>query len=432
MVYRKSESKPKEVYGIMGNKGHGKDTFANILVSSNKGASFTIIHFADALKDLVVNVFGITRYDVETQEGKEAKFAVPINIDLFLPAIKAKTGLSIKPQGLIAASPRELLQFVGSNYIRTVDQSYWVGKIKSILNTKKRIVIPDTRFTNEAAVITASGGKIIRITRVDIPKNTDLHISEQEGLSIDPDLELGIRTGDLSLMKRVANLIALGKWESAMRYDYRRVQNAIQLYQSGATLEKCVNAIGVKNNDSQAFRCILEYYGIPQRKPGAVSNPHRFENGEEQKQCNTCHEWKNISEFNTNNNTWDLLHCLCKKCASNYHKQKYKDYEKEVTFKSLFNQTKRGAEYRMLEFDLTETDIKELWEKQEGKCHYTNQPMTWSKNKPDKISIDRINSSAGYTKNNVVLCWSRVNLMKGQLDIEEFKKIIRLLNQNIN
>ncbi|MEE0616836.1 MAG: hypothetical protein UCP83_06055 [Intestinibacter bartlettii] len=38
------------------------------------------------------------------------------------------------------------------------------------------------------------------------------------------------------------------------------------------------------------------------------------------------------------------------------------------------------------------------------------------------VSIDRIDSSKGYTKNNIWLICSAVNFMKSNLNLEEFKQ----------
>ena len=70
----------------------------------------------------------------------------------------------------------------------------------------------------------------------------------------------------------------------------------------------------------------------------------------------------------------------------------------------------RNAKRRKREFDITLKFLKELWEKQDGKCPYTGWKLkqmkdTSHKNQlpktPDRASLDRIDSSKGYVKGNV-------------------------------
>lgn len=80
------------------------------------------------------------------------------------------------------------------------------------------------------------------------------------------------------------------------------------------------------------------------------------------------------------------------------------------------------------EYDLTEDYIKELLEKQEYKDFYTGiKPEDYH-----DYSIDRIDSSKGYVQGNVVITTNTINIMKGDLTIEEFKHQIELLHNNIN
>ena len=79
----------------------------------------------------------------------------------------------------------------------------------------------------------------------------------------------------------------------------------------------------------------------------------------------------------------------------------------------------RNAKRRKHEFDLTLEYLKELWEKQDGKCPYTDWPLkqmkdTSHKNQlpttPDRTSLDRIDSSKGYVKGNVqFICYMAQN-----------------------
>ena len=50
---------------------------------------------------------------------------------------------------------------------------------------------------------------------------------------IDPDLLLGIRTGDLRLVERAAKLVAMNRFDSACVFDYRRVEPALRNTQAG-------------------------------------------------------------------------------------------------------------------------------------------------------------------------------------------------------
>ena len=69
-----------------------------------------------------------------------------------------------------------------------------------------------------------------------------------------------------------------------------------------------------------------------------------------------------------------------------------------------------------------------LWQKQKGRCYYTNIPM--STNKKDVltlVSVDRKNSDLGYTLDNIVLCCYSVNSFKfsfSSVDIQYFIKLI--------
>jgi hypothetical protein len=62
-----------------------------------------------------------------------------------------------------------------------------------------------------------------------------------------------------------------------------------------------------------------------------------------------------------------------------------------------------------------------MYHEQEGKCAVTKIMMTNHKTSPLKLSCDRIDSSKGYTNDNIQLvCWF-VNRMKWNLSMDEFK-----------
>ena len=91
--------------------------------------------------------------------------------------------------------------------------------------------------------------------------------------------------------------------------------------------------------------------------------------------------------------------------------------------------------------DLTPEYLKELWEKQRGVCPYTSLNMELCENtqdyhikgKPNKASLDRIDSSKGYIKGNVEFVCLAVNYAKNGFTKEEMINFFNLVrNGGIN
>ena len=73
---------------------------------------------------------------------------------------------------------------------------------------------------------------------------------------------------------------------------------------------------------------------------------------------------------------------------------------------------------------MTKKDIFESYEKQKGKCAISGIEMTYITGAKKgyiahNASIDRIDSSMGYTKENVQLVCTIINFMKSNLSQEE-------------
>lgn len=89
--------------------------------------------------------------------------------------------------------------------------------------------------------------------------------------------------------------------------------------------------------------------------------------------------------------------------------------------------------HRKKEVTITLKDLLTQWEKQEGRCVYTNVRLLlvsrdsgW---KQSTASIDRIDSSKGYVKGNIQWVHKRINSMKNDLKEEEFIQWCRLVTQ---
>lgn len=141
-------------------------------------------------------------------------------------------------------------------------------------------------------------------------------------------------------------------------------------------------------------------------------------------QCSVCNQIKNASQFVKKKN--NSLFYVCKACQKDRNR-KYKDNQinqNSLLFllkKRLYDARNR-AERNNLFFNLDLEFMIDLWNKQNGKCALTGLQMTTDQHGRlnTNISIDRIDSSKGYTKDNVQFVCSAVNFMKAKMDINDF------------
>lgn len=89
----------------------------------------------------------------------------------------------------------------------------------------------------------------------------------------------------------------------------------------------------------------------------------------------------------------------------------------EVLQKIRQNAQRRGRE---IEVDITCECLDIQWKKQEGRCAYTNRKLKIM----DDASVDRIDSSKGYTPDNIEWVHKDVNKAKMALSKEDFMKMI--------
>lgn len=159
------------IIGIVGKKRHGKDTLAKFIEEAlrrrNPAAGIVIAHWADPLKDEVARATGVTPGKIEA------------NKSLFRP----------------------ILQWWGAEFRRGQDEDYWIKRMGDKIKDAEGVdfmIVPDTRFLNEASTIRGYGGNLFRIVRP--PRgliaelkawlNRDCHSSEVEQDRIEVDLTI--------------------------------------------------------------------------------------------------------------------------------------------------------------------------------------------------------------------------------------------------
>lgn len=152
------------VVGFSGKLNAGKDTAADAICEMR---TVQRLAFAKPLKDTVMKMFDLSKEQVFTDK----KDVIDLRWN---------------------KTPRQLLQWFGTDVIRNYDPDHWVKLMRMRLETLRDsgtqiVVVTDVRFDNEADLLREFGATIVRINRIGLT-NVSSHSSE-DGLSV-VDVEL--------------------------------------------------------------------------------------------------------------------------------------------------------------------------------------------------------------------------------------------------
>lgn len=160
---------------LTGPAGAGKDSAADYLVQH---AHFEKLAFADSLRAEVADAFDLTGRpailrDRATKEQPHDALALRnCKSFCFIGALAMATHACVNSQWLDAPrSPRQILQWWGTEYRRAEDDRYWVRALASKISVRKeqplrgRFVITDCRFANELHYVQTMGGRLWRVER---------------------------------------------------------------------------------------------------------------------------------------------------------------------------------------------------------------------------------------------------------------------------
>lgn len=178
---------------ISGRKQSGKDTVARYLqgklYQDFNGYRSAITHFAEPLKNMIHDVFGVpSQLLYGTDEDKNTltdihwdnlpmniRVAYSVSLDIEghttgdIPVFIPKSG---------AMTIREVLQVIGTDIFRNmIDYDVWAKSIfRKNWGNIDLVIIPDCRFENEVKQVKDHGGFVMRINRN--TGLTDTHLSE--------------------------------------------------------------------------------------------------------------------------------------------------------------------------------------------------------------------------------------------------------------
>jgi hypothetical protein len=72
---------------------------------------------------------------------------------------------------------------------------------------------------------------------------------------------------------------------------------------------------------------------------------------------------------------------------------------------------------------ITLASLIKMWDRQRGRCALTRVPLEMAG--AFGVTIDRIDPTRGYRRNNVVLVTLRANQAKGNMTMREFRRLCR-------
>lgn len=147
-----------------------------------------------------------------------------------------------------------------------------------------------------------------------------------------------------------------------------------------------------------------------------------------------CIWCRNLYDLTTRFTTKVRAENCCIPCKQNKRRERLQKFKANATLKMVLNHKLRYAkntcQKMKRDFSIDAEHLMEIYDKQKGLCYYSNLPMHDKLCSPWTVSIDRVDSNAGYTAGNIVLCCAIINSMKLDLTVEEFKKYIKLIHEN--
>ena len=150
--------------------------------------------------------------------------------------------------------------------------------------------------------------------------------------------------------------------------------------------------------------------------------------------CLRCKEDLPESDFNvaSRNPKRNYLQSYCKNCMREFGRQHRKENLEHYRARSRRQNASPMRRLKQLlnanTVDRHELDFEWAWNKLEQldfKCELTGISFTWESRQPTALSIDRIDPSKGYTKENVrFVCWW-LNAAMGNWGYERLKELIK-------
>jgi hypothetical protein len=249
----------------------------------------------------------------------------------------------------------------------------------------------------------------------------------------------------------------MGKYTYNEVYDLFKKNDCTMLTEQYSSLKQDIDFVGscghyCRNNLSKiltkrCFKCCLcdknsfrgniiqgkSYLKLKQKMERIYNMTHKYrsdftpENYNKTLTCWKCNETKSIRLFPYRKQYKDNKEKRCKKCNKENNKSRRYAMNKQQYVKSILNSSKRTANKRKSKgrencgnHTITIDDIFELYDKQNGKCALSGRTLEFKVVDENSLSIDRIDSTKGYTIDNIQLTTFIANQAKNNLSNKDF------------
>lgn len=153
--------------------------------------------------------------------------------------------------------------------------------------------------------------------------------------------------------------------------------------------------------------------------------------------CKICGLSKPIIDFYSSQRGLKCKDCTLQ-VTREYKKNKRKDpifraeesaKQKERRVRLWMNTLIHDSKRRGVIHEINVTDIEDLYKKQNGLCYWFKIPLIPSDKikHPQQPSLDRLDRTKGYTKDNVVLSCYSANIGRNENDLVTWENFLKLL-----
>lgn len=165
------------VIGFAGRCRSGKTELAKICEANG----YQKLYFALPLKQLCADILDISIDELNRAKNEGIPIQITIGEDV-CQILSEETDIPLETtkelcNGKYIETVRDMLQFIGTDYIRRYDKDWHINKIREMINENTNYVIDDVRFPNEKKMIEDLGGDCWFVTRTTL-ENVSNHESE--------------------------------------------------------------------------------------------------------------------------------------------------------------------------------------------------------------------------------------------------------------